>query len=70
MESEDPKLPPELNDKIIAFLRADRVALRACSTVCKSWLPSSRYLLFEKIRLSPTTTGALDLLRTPGNPIV
>jgi ankyrin repeat protein len=36
------RLPNELQDMIIDFLHDDQDALRTCSLVCKSWIPSAR----------------------------
>lgn len=44
-------LPPELCDMIIDHLHSDRPALKACSLVCKAWLPSSLYHLLSAIHL-------------------
>lgn len=41
--------PPELIDIIIDHLHADNKSLAACTLVCRSWLPSSRYHLFSTI---------------------
>lgn len=43
------QLPSELTDSIIDHLRADCFSLQVCSTVCKTWLPRSRYHLFENV---------------------
>jgi hypothetical protein len=45
-------LPPELTDRIIDFLHFDYEALKACSLVCKNWIPSSRYNLFGNLDLT------------------
>jgi hypothetical protein len=58
-------LPPELTDHIIAFLH-DRETLKACSLVCKNWLPSSRYSLFGRLVLrSSTLRSFIKLLNSP-----
>ncbi|KAJ7830648.1 hypothetical protein B0H14DRAFT_2806782 [Mycena olivaceomarginata] len=55
-------MPPELTDRIIDFLWDRQPDLRACSLVCRQWLPSSRRHLFE----STTYARTLDFrLRTP-----
>jgi hypothetical protein len=45
------KLPAELMDRIIDFLHSDKRTLSACSLVCKSWVPSSRYHLFRDLTI-------------------
>jgi hypothetical protein len=42
-------LPLELTDRVIDFLHSDKNALAACSLVCKSWVPASRYHFFGEI---------------------
>jgi len=42
-------LPSELTDTIIDYLYDDKEALAACSLVCRSWVPGSRYHLFCSI---------------------
>ncbi|KAG6827953.1 hypothetical protein H0H87_003285, partial [Tephrocybe sp. NHM501043] len=44
-------LPYELVDLVIDELADDRMALRACTTVCRSWTARSRYLLFSDVLL-------------------
>ena len=44
-----PRLPPELVDSIIDFLRHDREALKRCRLVSKSWVPRTRLYLFEHV---------------------
>jgi hypothetical protein len=44
-------LAPEITDMIIDFLYDDSCALAAMSLVCKSFLPSTRLHLFERITL-------------------
>lgn len=45
------RLYAELYDYIIDFLHDDHGALRACSLVCRSWLPASRSHLFYHLAL-------------------
>ncbi|OJT10938.1 hypothetical protein TRAPUB_12559 [Trametes pubescens] len=52
-------LPPELCDATIDYLWDDVDSLRACSLVCQSWLPCSRFHLFRNVRLR----HADDMLR-------
>ncbi|KAJ6481514.1 hypothetical protein C8R47DRAFT_1073871 [Mycena vitilis] len=47
-------MPPELGDRIIDFLWDSRPDLRACSTVCRQWLPASRHHLFTRVTVRPT----------------
>ncbi|KAF8879956.1 hypothetical protein BD779DRAFT_1474109 [Infundibulicybe gibba] len=46
------KVPYELSDCIIGNLRDDLDALKQCSLVCRSWLPSSRLYIHRKIKLA------------------
>ncbi|KAJ6464831.1 hypothetical protein C8R45DRAFT_1023324, partial [Mycena sanguinolenta] len=46
-------LPPELWDAILDHLHRDRDTLRAAALVCRTWVPTSRFYLFEDIALSP-----------------
>jgi hypothetical protein len=56
-------LPPELTDKIIDLLRADRATLASCSLVCRSWVPSSRRHLFLQVFITPENSSCvLELL--------
>ncbi|KAG6836304.1 hypothetical protein H0H93_009277 [Arthromyces matolae] len=48
------KLPNELTDIIIDYLRLDISALKACNLVCKAWQPRSRHNLFQSIKLDLT----------------
>lgn len=43
------KLPNETWDTIIDFLHSDHPSLAVCSLVCRPWLPTSRYHLFNRI---------------------
>ena len=64
---------PELIDNIIDVLSDDRPTLMACSTVCKFWLPRSRYALFGrmKIKIRPTNSEAFfHLLDSPSSTII
>lgn len=44
-----PKLPPEMLDHIVGFLRHDKKALRECCLISKSWVPRTREHLFALI---------------------
>lgn len=46
-----PRLPPELYDRILDHLHDDPRALSACSLTCRSWLPTSRFHLFQGVRI-------------------
>jgi hypothetical protein len=48
----DERLYRELCDYIIDFLHDDEVSLRACSLVCRSWVPASRVHLFDHLKLT------------------
>jgi hypothetical protein len=48
------KIPPEIFDIVIDHLHNDLDALKVCSLVCKSWLPSSRYHLFRSLVVKPS----------------
>jgi hypothetical protein len=62
----DSKLPSELADTIIDYLHDDNYALTTCSTVCKAWLPRSRFHLLGHISLASwNSKGFFDLLDSP-----
>ena len=49
---ENPRVPPEITDRILDHLAADpdsKPSLRSCSLVAKSWVASCRYYLFYTI---------------------
>ncbi|KAF8883927.1 hypothetical protein CPB85DRAFT_391969 [Mucidula mucida] len=48
------ELPQELVDIVINELQNDAAALRACSLVCRSWVPTSQQHLFRYISLAPS----------------
>lgn len=59
--------PPEIIDAIVDYLHNDKMALLACS-LCRDFIPSSRYHLFSEIIIQPRTTDLfilLDLLSSP-----
>ncbi|KAF8488501.1 hypothetical protein F5888DRAFT_1809652 [Russula emetica] len=64
-----PALPLEIIHKIIRetcelpLRREDWQVLRACATVCKSWLPFARSLLYHSLTIENTR---IDVSRTPG----
>ncbi|KAJ7091527.1 CNH domain-containing protein [Mycena belliarum] len=50
-------LPIEIVERIIDFLHADKTALIASSTVCRSWFPTSRYHLYTLLPVIPVAVG-------------
>jgi len=46
-----PALPNEVQDRILDFLHDDKLALKACALVCRTWVPTSRFHLFRQIQL-------------------
>ncbi|KAJ7251360.1 CNH domain-containing protein [Mycena rebaudengoi] len=46
-------LPTEIFERIIDFLHSDKAALISCSTVCRSWFPTSRYHLHTLLAVVP-----------------
>lgn len=62
-----PQLPAELSDAIIDYLRNDQKALRACSLVCRDWLPRARHNKLQTVVLAVTTCATFIKLlnRTP-----
>lgn len=48
-------LPPEIIDNTIGLLREDTSTLYSCHLVCRSWVPASKYRLFNNIKLTPAT---------------
>ncbi|KAJ6476725.1 hypothetical protein C8R47DRAFT_1289984 [Mycena vitilis] len=63
-----PWMPPELTDCIIDCLSDSQPDLRACSLVCRQWLPSSIHHLFESVTVQPTL-GFLTMLQAPSDPV-
>ncbi|KAJ7669970.1 hypothetical protein DFH06DRAFT_1372538 [Mycena polygramma] len=63
-----PRMPPELTDRIIDCLSDSQPDLRACSLVCRQWLPSSRHHLFESVTMQPTLEF-LTMLQAPSDPV-
>ncbi|KAJ7653788.1 hypothetical protein B0H17DRAFT_1100506 [Mycena rosella] len=60
------RIPSELYDYIIDHLHDDRLALSACTLVCKAWHASSTYQLFQNagtIRVYPTNFQQFRELR-------
>jgi CNH domain len=46
-------IPQELFERFIEFLHGDNISLSRCSTVCRAWLPASRYHLFSSLIVRP-----------------
>ncbi|KAJ7034076.1 hypothetical protein C8F04DRAFT_1102977 [Mycena alexandri] len=46
-----PAFPPEITDSIIHELGPELPALRICSQVCRAWLPASRHILHQTLKL-------------------
>ncbi|KAI0695450.1 hypothetical protein BC835DRAFT_1306006 [Cytidiella melzeri] len=68
-----PRIPPELSDRIIDYLRDDACALSTCSLICKTWLPRTRYNRFNTLVIDARSGGGLLplLARTPAiQPVV
>jgi hypothetical protein len=64
------RIPAELTDRIIDFLHSDKKTLATCALVCKSWIPSSRFHLFEKLHINHETTRTfMDLLQSNNSTI-
>lgn len=47
-----PRLPPEICDRVIDHLHAEKLALNACALVCRGWLPAARLHRFRTVQLS------------------
>jgi len=59
-------IPQELVDTIVDYLHADLHVLATCGIVCRAWLPSSRYHLFQCVFLNPQNTSKFsELLSSP-----
>lgn len=50
------KFPPELADAVIDQLHGDASSLRACALTSSSWLPTSRYHLFNDVYFEDEVT--------------
>ncbi|KAJ7781896.1 CNH domain-containing protein [Mycena maculata] len=50
-------LPTEIFERIVDFLHADKPALISCSTVSRSWFPTSRYHLYNLLPVIPISLG-------------
>ena len=63
-------LPAELTDRVIDYLHSDKLALSACSLVCKTWVPASRYHFFQRnfVSLADDNVDAfVELLDSPAS---
>jgi hypothetical protein len=61
-----PALPNEIQDRILDFLYDSKPTLKACSLVCKTWVPTTRYHLFSKITLRGRDARSREaLLKNP-----
>jgi hypothetical protein len=52
------RLPPELIDEFLGYLRHEKRALKVCSLVCKAWLYPAYRRLFYDTHLYSTTLAA------------
>ncbi|GLB35516.1 hypothetical protein LshimejAT787_0210810 [Lyophyllum shimeji] len=60
------ELPPELHDRIIDHLHADRSTLMACSTVCRAWLRAARHHFLSTLEIRRRNALTLRrLLKAP-----
>jgi hypothetical protein len=58
--------PAELYDAVISVHAEDRNFVASCALVCRSWVPTSRHILFGDIRLhNRNVTHFLQLLTSP-----
>jgi hypothetical protein len=55
LRSQRPRLPPELIDRIIDHLHDCPKDLRRCSLVCKACLATSRFHIFYRIQIYPSS---------------
>ncbi|KAJ6532743.1 hypothetical protein DFH09DRAFT_1182140 [Mycena vulgaris] len=62
-------LPPELFDVIIGQVQDDIHTLATCGLVCKSWLASSRYHIFNAIPVSLRPGNAQAFIRLATHPL-
>lgn len=62
-------LPLELIDFSIDFLHADMQSLSACSLVCRSWVPATRFHLFGSVEIHQSLQAAASRrhCRNPAN---
>lgn len=54
------RVAPELYDRVLDNLHDSKKDLSACSTVCKSWLPTCRFHLFAEVIYNPEFSRFLD----------
>ncbi|KAI0687419.1 hypothetical protein C8T65DRAFT_590472 [Cerioporus squamosus] len=62
------RLPPELIDYIIDYLHGDKDTLLQLSLVCHAVVPSARYHLFDRLKISNSNVTALSTLVTKEAP--
>jgi len=65
----EPRLPPELCDRIIDHLHDDQHALGMCCLTSRSWVPASRFHRFHKVYLTPVDAGSFLRLLQSAPPI-
>ncbi|KAF8213782.1 hypothetical protein K438DRAFT_1957128 [Mycena galopus ATCC 62051] len=51
MGSPSPRLPNELTDHVIQDLHSEPETLANCALVCRSWVPASQRIIFEKLSI-------------------
>ena len=61
------RLPPELVDLVLGYLRRDSDCLRSCSLVCRDWLATCRHHLFSSISLRPYSISKFSTLKESPN---
>jgi hypothetical protein len=65
-----PRLPAETIDSIVDFHHSDEEALKACSLVCRNWLPASRFHLFGSVDVKHSNVHSfVKLLASPSSTI-
>ena len=63
-----PLLPPELIDQVIGYLHDDTNALLSLSLVCHALVPSARYHLFTRLKITKYNSRRISALFTQGAP--
>src|ERR1700722_5447418 len=61
LRSYRPRLPPELIEYTIDYLHDSPSALRACAHVCRDWVAPSRFHLFYRREIKPSSTSTVRL---------
>ncbi len=68
--SRNPRLPPELTDRVIDHLHDDPTSLAACSLVCSAWLPAARFHHFREVTVVCDNVHAFhELIRHPSSKV-